>query len=112
MAGWQQVLRDDPPAPLDAGQANAIREAAVLVASQCVRRPVMPRAPMLLIGGALASAVAAAVFVAWSQPEPVRYPAPASGGAASLRQLQFATPGGTRIIWQFNPEFTLRETLP
>jgi hypothetical protein len=23
------------------------------------------------------------------------------------RQLQFATPGGTRIIWVFNPDFSL-----
>ena len=28
------------------------------------------------------------------------------------RQLQFATPGGTRIIWVFDPEFTIKETLP
>ena len=29
------------------------------------------------------------------------------GGAqiAELRQLQFATPGGTRVIWVFNPDF-------
>ena len=28
------------------------------------------------------------------------------------RQLQFATPGGTRIIWIFDPEFSLKETMP
>jgi hypothetical protein len=28
------------------------------------------------------------------------------------RQLQFSTPGGTRIIWVFDPEFTLKETVP
>lgn len=28
------------------------------------------------------------------------------------RQLQFATPGGTRIIWVFDPEFDLEETTP
>jgi len=26
-------------------------------------------------------------------------------GAADLRQLQFAMPGGTRVIWVFNSEF-------
>jgi hypothetical protein len=31
---------------------------------------------------------------------------------AEQRQLQFATPGGTRIIWVFNPEFDLNETTP
>lgn len=30
-----------------------------------------------------------------------------AGGAqvAEVRQLQFATPGGTRVIWVFNPDF-------
>jgi hypothetical protein len=28
------------------------------------------------------------------------------------RQLQFATPGGTRIIWLFDPQFSLKETMP
>lgn len=31
---------------------------------------------------------------------------------ATPRQLQFATPGGTRIIWIFDPDFTLKESLP
>jgi hypothetical protein len=37
-------------------------------------------------------------------------PAPAAGG--ERRQLQFSTPGGTRIIWVFDPAFQLKETLP
>ena len=28
-----------------------------------------------------------------------------TGAPADLRQLQFATPGGTRVIWVFNSEF-------
>ena len=31
---------------------------------------------------------------------------------AERRQLQFATPGGTRIIWTLDPEFELREVKP
>jgi len=34
---------------------------------------------------------------------------PAIGG--ERRQLQFATPGGTRIIWTFDSEFTLKESM-
>jgi hypothetical protein len=35
-------------------------------------------------------------------------PVSASTPATSdVRQLQFATPGGTRIIWVFNPDFSL-----
>jgi hypothetical protein len=31
---------------------------------------------------------------------------------AMPRQLQFATPGGTRIIWTFDPDFSLKESAP
>ena len=40
-------------------------------------------------------------------PETVR-----TAPAEQRRQLQFSTPGGTRIIWVFDPEFTMKETLP
>lgn len=36
-------------------------------------------------------------------------PARADGGR---RQVQFATPGGTRIIWTIDPDFQMRGTLP
>jgi len=32
--------------------------------------------------------------------------APAAPASPERRQLQFASPGGTRIIWVFDPEFT------
>lgn len=32
--------------------------------------------------------------------------------AGERRQLQFATPGGTRIIWTLDPDFKLREVVP
>lgn len=32
--------------------------------------------------------------------------------AEGPRQLQFSTPGGTRIIWVFDPAFEMKETLP
>ncbi len=46
-------------------------------------------------------------------------PTPAGGDVADSlpvdgqrRQVQFATPGGTRIIWTIDPNFQLRGTLP
>jgi hypothetical protein len=42
-----------------------------------------------------------------------KMPAVAPGAApAPPRQLQFATPGGTRIIWVFNSDFDLKVTNP
>jgi hypothetical protein len=35
-----------------------------------------------------------------------------SSGAPATRQLQFATPGGTRIIWIFDEKLRLQESLP
>jgi hypothetical protein len=34
------------------------------------------------------------------------------GGAGERRQLQFATPGGTRIIWIFDQDLRLNESMP
>jgi hypothetical protein len=45
-------------------------------------------------------------------------PRPAAEAAARMpenrerRQVQFATPGGTRIIWTIDPNFNMRGTLP
>jgi hypothetical protein len=35
-----------------------------------------------------------------------------SGGDGSRRQLQFSTPGGTRIIWIFDQNLRLQESMP
>jgi hypothetical protein len=35
-----------------------------------------------------------------------------SGGDGDRRQLQFATPGGTRIIWIFDQNLRLQESMP
>jgi hypothetical protein len=43
-----------------------------------------------------------------NQVETVIAPAP----GVERRQVQFATPGGTRIIWTLDPEFRLREVMP
>jgi hypothetical protein len=33
-------------------------------------------------------------------------------GAGERRQVQFSTPGGTRIIWTIDPDFRLSEVIP
>lgn len=34
------------------------------------------------------------------------------GSNIERRQVQFATPGGTRIIWTIDPNFEMREVMP
>jgi hypothetical protein len=110
MAGWQQVLRESRPEPLTAEQATAIRRMAVAAATNREGRPSMRRTPVVVIGGVLVTTVTAGLLVARSTPAAPQ-PSPVVASPA-VRQLQFATPGGTRIIWQFDPEFSLRGTLP
>jgi len=39
-------------------------------------------------------------------------PGPSDPTIRSKRQLQFATPGGTRVIWVFDPDLDLKGTTP
>ena len=110
MDRWQLIARGNNPEPLTAEQANAIRQAAIRAASEAAAQPSTRRAPMLIIGGMLGTAVAGGLLVTRAQPPLVN--TPSVDRPTIVRQVQFATPGGTKIIWQFDPNFTLRETLP
>ena len=115
MTTWQQVLRDhDPVEPLGADEAGAIRRRVVgeAVGTHTASATVRRLAPVWALGGALTAAAVGGILVARTHPPaPVVAPeAPSASG--DMRQLQFATPGGTRIIWTFNPDFSLRETTP
>jgi hypothetical protein len=112
MAGWQQVLRESRTEPLAADQAAAIRRMAIAAAAERAARPAGRHAPIVVIGSVLVTAVTAGLLVARSHPVPQPRQLSPAVASPAVRQLQFATPGGTRIIWQFDPEFSLRETLP
>jgi hypothetical protein len=95
-------------------EASAIRRRVVSVAAGQPARRVAWR-------DALAIAAAIALVIAVGVTGGRRLPAPsvASGAAvadsvrpAERRQLQFATPGGTRIIWTFDSDFSVKETIP
>jgi hypothetical protein len=104
----QQLRAADPlahEAPLSPVHVARMREAVMAAALDA---PTV-RVPWFAVA-ATALAVVAGLFVTRS--EPTATPAEqrvANGiGTGSLRQLQFATPGGTRVIWMFNPELELR----
>jgi hypothetical protein len=66
----------------------------------------------LLIGATVVATLTAGVVIGRQlQPPPARAASrpPAVVGAVAAhsdqRQLQFAMPGGTRVIWVFNPQF-------
>jgi hypothetical protein len=97
-------------------ETDAARMRAVIVGA--ARRPVKP-SPFW--SGALAVVAAVIVIViagtVGERPLPNRSvlsdePAFAQSTGGERRQLQFSTPGGTRIIWTLDPEFQLREVKP
>ena len=114
MSNWQRILREhDPVEPLTADETAAIRRRIVAEAVRPTRlsAPTLRLAPVWALGGALTAAAIAGILVARTHPHaPVSAPAVSAPG--DMRQLQFATPGGTRVIWEFNPAFSLRETHP
>jgi hypothetical protein len=107
-------LRDaDPLAPhhveanLTPEQAQAMRRA--MIAALGERRTVAAFWPQpLAVAATIALTLASGIVVGRHLPE--RRDASLDtiaqrGGAPQLRQLQFATAGGTRVIWVFNSEF-------
>ena len=106
-------LRDDSEG-LSADDAQAIRQAMLrthaAIPDAVEMRPVWRRPLPLAAAAALIASVSGVVgdrFLSRSEfQEPVStVAAPIASGDAERRQLQFATPGGTRIIWVFDPEF-------
>lgn len=61
---------------------------------------------MLIAAGALATRPPAPVRSSTVDADGL---APASEGAGERLQVQFATPGGTRIIWTIDPQFQVDE---
>ena len=113
MTNWQQVLRDNDPyvERMDAEAAARMRETVVRTARTASPSRVWP---MRVAMAAFACLVLMLSSLALRQPPngaPLD-PGPAVAAGSERRQIQFATPGGTRIIWEINPEFRLGEMVP
>ena len=108
---WRSLLRQHDPAEgsIDPRRAIEIRHAAIELARES-KAPASPW-PWRLAVGALAMVLLAAGAGDDGRTVSEEAPVVAHPGA-ERRQVQFATPGGTRIIWEINPEFTLREMVP
>lgn len=120
MKSLRTLLEDaDPLGPLSAERGPSTEDV------QAMRRAVLGAAvqPAPLLAWPRALAVAAVVVTMviagtaagrrWSVHGPVM---PQEANAVTdkdgRRQLQFSTPGGTRIIWTIDPNFQLREVMP
>jgi len=107
-----RLLRDGDPVALEpemsAADVQAVRR-AVLAALATTDRATSRWPGPLLAGAAVTAALAAGVFLGLRTPahvSPIETALThASDAEGTHRQLQFASPGGTRIIWVFDPEF-------
>jgi hypothetical protein len=74
--------------------------------------PVLSRR-FIAVAAAATLATVAAIIVVARNPHPQiasdsRTPASPEAVLPATRQLQFEVPGGTRVIWTFNPDFEVR----
>jgi hypothetical protein len=127
MSHWKVRLREADQAlarELSDEDAQRLRR-TVLAAVRAAPSPRRWPLSFTVLAGSLAAASAALVVstaIGSSPPPPTTGsgPAAAAESAAFLPaaengerlQLQFATPGGTRIIWVFDAEFEMKGTLP
>ena len=102
---------------LAAADAQAIRRAMLAAIPAATARPVWRRPVPLAAAAALIAGVSGIVgdrLLTRPAVEPLAgsLEAPLAEGDAERRQLQFATPGGTRIIWVFDDNLRLKEPIP
>lgn len=111
MKNWQQILRENDPGleRMEADAAARIREVVVRTARGAARSAAVW--PMRCALAAFAGLVLMISLLATQRPISPAAEAPSLAGS-ERRQIQFATPGGTRIIWEINPDFTLGDTIP
>jgi hypothetical protein len=113
MSRLQEWLKDGDPIasepPLSDADVQRMRR-EVIAAGQHPDRGFAVRRRALLAPAAVVLAAAAIGVVSWrgesgQEPREDQPDTRATVGQPVTRQLFFETPGGTRIIWVFNPEF-------
>jgi hypothetical protein len=129
MNDWRTRLRDadagrqhDTPADDVRKVRNAVLAAAHQAPPRTIpawRRPLVIATAVLVIVGASAATVTQLTRGKSVSTELPKATAVAGSGAGEepntpmdRQQLQFATPGGTRIVWVFDPSFEVKGTLP
>jgi hypothetical protein len=116
MKNLTDLLRDADPVSHEPGlppDAVADLRRAMLVAAHAAPAGPVFWGRQLAIAACLTVMVLTGVIAAHRVPAAVREaPTPAvSSSSVQRTQVQFKTPGGTRIIWTLDPDFQLRETM-
>jgi ferric-dicitrate binding protein FerR (iron transport regulator) len=112
MSDWRALLRAHDPATeaIEGVRAERMRRAVLDAARHATPQPSPWTWRLALAGAAVVLLAAGAGDIGRMSGDRVATSPPAPSG--ERRQVQFDTPGGTRIIWEINPDFTLQETIP
>jgi hypothetical protein len=119
MKDLNNVLREGDPAAgdegLSPGQSTVMRRQIINAAEH----PDVVRTPWqqpLAVAAMVALTIVAGIVGGQRLGDRLDSPPSVASGSdvpdGTRRQLQFSTPGGTRIIWVFDPDFAVKETVP
>jgi hypothetical protein len=115
MTGLRKLLADTDPLRRDPALSPlAVHEMRSRVLAASERAPVFQWTWSLTLAAGLVAVVTAGIAATRpARPAALRPRAPHTAAAdpsprPERRQLQFATPGGTRVIWVFNADFEMR----
>ena len=114
MNSLRDQLRDADPVPREPGlspETVASLRRAMIAAAHATPVPPVVWGRQLAMAACLAVMVLTGVIAARRVPSAVRDgSAPLTAAVAEQRtQVQFSTPGGTRIIWTLDPGFQLKD---
>ena len=118
MNDWRTALRDEDPAAhaqLRADEVQAMRRAVLSAVPAPAAAPARLWFQPLVVAATIALMIGTGAVAgrrAASHEPSASSAGTAADGEQQTRQLQFATPGGTRIIWVFNSEFDRDESIP
>jgi hypothetical protein len=126
MSDWRTRLKDADAAwqkDMSAEEIQKTRNVVLAAARQLAPGSIVWRRPVVIAYAVLVIVVGGATAVLHttlhtnqaSLPEEHRGAAgriEEPNTASDRQQLQFATPGGTRIIWVFDPNFEVKGTVP
>jgi hypothetical protein len=99
------LIREDGLLPADVAR---MRRAIVAAADHESATAVWWPRPLVVAATVAVTLVGGVVVGRWLPSRDATIAAPSQSAAShDRRQLQFATPGGTRIIWVFDSEFNL-----
>jgi hypothetical protein len=131
MTDWRTAMRDtarrDEQDQLSPGEVDAMRRLVVAAAGQRAETPAVPWLRPMFVVATVAAMIAVGTVTAIKMDLSGRSSSPLTDTTAATspsarnssaestfvapsRQLQFSTPGGTRIIWVFNSDLNLKAT--